>query len=141
VLAIGGLLVCAAVLTLAAIAPLFRSDPPPKWTTYGWVGEAVTLTIVWALALGIASIGAGVVDAVQTGLDPLDLVLLAAVVVVAFALRRWWKSRVRPGAPQAAPDLSIAVSDSKDTSGRAPAAPAEAALVSPSSPSPPHRAA
>jgi hypothetical protein len=141
VLAIGGLLVCAAVLTLAAIGPLFRSDRPPKWTTYGWVGEAVTLTIVCALALGIASIGAGVVEAVQTGLDYLDLALLAGVVVVAFALRRWWQSRVRPGALQAEPDLSVVASDSKDTPGRAPAAPAEPAMVSPSSPWPPHRAA
>jgi hypothetical protein len=133
------LLVCAAVLTLAAIGPLFRSDPPPKGTTYGWVGEAVTLTIVCAFALGIASIGAGVAEAVQTGLDYLDLGLLAGVVVVAFALRRWWGSRVRPGALEAEPDLSIVASD--DTAGRSPAAPAERAGSRPGQPRRPHRAA
>ena len=137
-LAIGGLLVCAAVLTLAAIGPVFRRDNPPRWTTYGWVGELVTLAIVCAIALGIASLGAGAIEAVQTGPDYLDVVLLAGVVVVAFAVRRWWQSRVRPGA-QAEPDLSVMASD--DTAGGRPAPPAERARSSPEQPRRPHRAA
>jgi hypothetical protein len=133
------LLVCAAVLTLAAIGPLFRRNDPPRWTTYGWVGELVTLAIVCAFALGIASLGAGAIEAVQTGPDYLDLVLLAAVVVVAVAVRRWWKSRVGPGALQAEPDPSVVASD--DTAGPGAAAAAERAGPHPGQPRRPHRAA
>jgi len=92
-LAIGGLLTCAAVLILAAVAPVFRSDNPPRWATYGWVGEVVTLAIVCTLAIGVGYLGAGVIDAFQTGVDYLDLALLAGVVLVAVVIWRQWKAR------------------------------------------------
>jgi hypothetical protein len=135
------LLLCAAVLALAVIGPLFRSDAPPKWTTYGWVGEFVTLAIVCALALGVTALGAGAIAAYQTDLDYLDLGLLAGFALLAVAARRWWKARARPRALQAEPSLSVLVSDSRDTSGRGPAAPAERAKSRPSRPRRPHRAA
>jgi hypothetical protein len=135
------LLLCAAVLTLAVIGPLFRSDAPPKWTTYGWVGECVTLAIVCALALGVTALGAGAIAAYQTGLDYLDLGLLAGFMLVAVVARRWWKARARPRARQAEPSLSVVVSGSRDTSGRGPAAPVEQARSRPSQPRRRHRAA
>jgi hypothetical protein len=95
VLATGGLLVCIALLTLAAVAPAFRSDNPPRWTTYGWVGEVVTLAIVSTLAIGVGYVGAGAIDAAQTGVDYLDLGLLAGVLLVAAVIWRQWKARAR----------------------------------------------
>jgi choline-glycine betaine transporter len=87
-LATGGLLVSIALLTLAAVAPVFRSSNPPRWTTRGWIGELVTLAIVCTLALGLGYLGAGAIDAVQTGPDYVDLALL---VVVLFALVAVWR--------------------------------------------------
>ena len=87
-LATGGLLVSIALLALAAVAPVFRRDNPPPWTTRGWIGELVTLAIVCTLAIGIGYLGAGVIGAVQTGVDYVDLGLLA---VVLFALVVVWR--------------------------------------------------
>ena len=53
-LAIGGLLVAIALLTLAVLAPVFRRENPPRWTTRGWIGEVVTLAIVCTLAAASA---------------------------------------------------------------------------------------
>jgi hypothetical protein len=78
VLAIGGLLVCVALLTLAAIARVVRSSNPPRWTT-NRVGEIISLAIAGSLPLGLACLGAGLIGAVQTGPDYLDLGLLAGL--------------------------------------------------------------
>ena len=92
-LATGGLLTCVALLTLAAVAPLFRRSDPPRWTTYAGVGEAVTLAIVCTLALGVGYLGAGALDAFQTRPDYLDLGLLAGVALVAVVIWRGLKAR------------------------------------------------
>jgi hypothetical protein len=101
-LAVGGLLACLALLTLAAVAPVFRSSNPPRWTTYGWVAEGVTLAIVCTLALGIGYLAAGAIAAFQAGPDYLDLGLLAVVVFVAGVIWRWPKTRGRPRALETA---------------------------------------
>jgi hypothetical protein len=95
VLTIGGLLVCVAVLTLAAVAPAFRSSDPPRWTTRGWIGEVVTLAIVCTFAIGVGYLGAGVIGAVQTGPDFLDVGLLAGVLLVAIVVWRRLNAGVR----------------------------------------------
>jgi hypothetical protein len=93
-LATGGLLVAIALLALAAVAPVFRRPDPPRWTTRGWVGELVTLTIVCTLALGLGYLGAGAVAAFETRPDSIDLGLLAGVTLVAIVVWRWLKARV-----------------------------------------------
>ena len=108
-LATGGLLVCLALLALAVVAPLFRTSNPPQWTTRGWVGEVITLAIVCTLALGLGYLGAGVIGAVQTGIDYLDLALLAAVLLVSVVIWRRLSARARPGAIRAeAPARALA---------------------------------
>lgn len=91
----GGLLVCVAILTLAAVAPAFRSSDPPQWTRRGWVGELVTLAIVCTLAIGVGYLGAGLITAVQTGPDFLDVGLLAGVLLVAVMVWRRLNADVR----------------------------------------------
>jgi preprotein translocase SecF subunit len=100
-LATGGLLTAIALLTLAAVAPVFRSSNPPRWTTYGWVGELVTLAIVCTLALGLGYLGAGAIEAFQTGPNYLDLGLLAVVLFVSVVIWRRLSARVRPKAVEA----------------------------------------
>jgi len=95
-LATGGLLTAIALLTLAAVAPVFRSSNPPRWATYGWVGELVTLAIVCTLALGLGYLGAGAIEAFQTGPDYLDLGLLAVVLFVSVVIWRRLNARARP---------------------------------------------
>ena len=97
-LATGGLLTAIALLTLAAVAPVFRSSNPPRWTTYGWVGELVTLAIVCTLALGLGYLGAGTIEAFQTGPDSIDLGLLAVVLFASIVIWRRLKARARPKA-------------------------------------------
>jgi hypothetical protein len=94
----GGLLVSIALLTLAAVAPVFRGNNPPRWTTRRWIGELVTLTIVCALAVGLTCLGAGAINAAQSGLDLLDLGLFAAVLLVTVVIFRSLKARARLGA-------------------------------------------
>jgi hypothetical protein len=139
-LATGGLLIAIALLTLAAVAPIFRSSQPPRWTTRGWVGEAVTLVIVCILALGVGYLGAGAIGAVQTSPDYLDLGLLAAVVLGAVLIWRTLKARARPRAREAEAGVGVLVPESRDAPGGR-AAPAERAAVSASQPAPPHRVA
>jgi hypothetical protein len=100
-LATGGLLIAVAVLTLAAVAPLFRRADPPRWTTRGWIGELVTLAIVSTLAIGLGYLGAGVIGTVQAGPNYLDLVLLAVVLFVAGVIWHWLRARTRPRAVEA----------------------------------------
>jgi hypothetical protein len=95
-LATGGLLVAIALLALAAVAPVFRRANPPRWTRRGWIGELVTLVIVCTLALGLGYLGAGLIAAVQTGVDYVDLGLLAGVALVAVVT--WRRLRARAGA-------------------------------------------
>ena len=90
-------MVSIALLTLAAAAPVFRSSDPPRWTTRRWVGEIVTLAIVCSLAIGLSYLGVGAIDAFETGLDYLDLGLLAMVLFVAVAIWRRLTARARPG--------------------------------------------
>jgi hypothetical protein len=139
-LATGGLLVCIALLALATVGPVFRSSDPPEWTTRGWVGELVTLAIVCTLALGLGYLGAGVIGAVQTGVDYLDLGLLAAVLLVSVVIWRRLRARTRPGA---LPDALARAQapESGQVHSEAPVARAEPAPVIASGPPPPHRAA
>jgi hypothetical protein len=95
VLAIGGLLVCVALLTLAAIARVVRSSNPPRWTT-NRVGEIISLAIAGSLPLGLACLGAGLIGAVQTGPDYLDLGLLAVVLLVSIVIWLGLSGRIRP---------------------------------------------
>jgi len=139
-LAIGGLLTCAAVLVLAAVAPAFRSDNPPRWATYGWVGEVVTLVIVCTLAIGIGYLGAGAIHAFQTGVDYLDLALLAGVVLITVVIRRQWQARARARALEGEASLHVLVPESGDASSGDRTAPAEGAPLAASEPPPPHRA-
>ena len=119
-LSIGGVLVCVAILALAAVAPAFRSSDPPGWTRRGWVGELVTLSIVCTLAIGVGYLGAGLIAASQTGPDVLDLGLLAGVLVVAAMVWRRLNGRVR------APALKV-VADEPGRAATAEPAPAIAA--------------
>jgi hypothetical protein len=139
-LATGGLLVAIALLTLGAVAPIFRSSQPPRWTTRGWVGEVVTLVIVGTLALGVGCLGAGAIEAFPTGPDYLDLGLLAAVVLGAGLIWRTLKARARPRAREADAGVRVPVPESGDVPGGR-AATAERAAVSANDPAPPHRAA
>jgi hypothetical protein len=139
-LATGGLLVAIALLTLAAVAPIFRSSKPPRWAARGWVGEAVTLLIVCILALGVGYVGAGAIAAFQTGPDYLDLGLLAAVALGAVLIWRTLKARARPRAREADAGVRVPVPESRDVPGGR-AATAERAAVSANDPAPPHRAA
>jgi hypothetical protein len=134
-LATGGLLVSIALLTLAALVPVFRSSAPPRWTTRGWIGELVTVSIVCTLALGLGCLGAGAIDAFQTGPDGLDLGLLAVVLVASIVvLRRLQAARPKAIGPAASGD--VPVSESARSGGTPQPLP-----VASSEPPSPHRAA
>ena len=140
-LAIGGLLVCAALLLLAVVAPVFRSSDPPRWTTYSWAGELVTLAIVCTLALGLGYLGAGAIDAYQTGLDYLEVGLLAAVVLVSVVLWRRLGSGAGLGTFEVAANTRAPIPRSeKARSGDQVPAP-EPVTATTSQPQPPQRAA
>lgn len=87
-LALGALLLCAAILALAASAILFRRPDPPRWTTRAWAGEVISIAIVAMLALGLAYLFTGAAGAYQEGPAVVDLGLLAVVLVAAVALWR-----------------------------------------------------
>ena len=140
-LAIGGLLVSIALLTLAAVAPVFRSSNPPRWTTRGWIGEVVTLAIVCTLAIGIGYLGAGAIDAFQTGPDYVDLGLLAVVLFALVVMWRKLSARARPKALEADAGGYDHVPASAQAHGGGPSAPAKPLPVTASAPPPPHRAA
>jgi hypothetical protein len=96
VLATGGLVVCVALLTLAAVARAFRSSNPPRWTTHKWVEGIFSLAFACTLPFGLAILGAGLTGAVQTGPDYLDLGLLAIVLLVSIAIWLGLSGRIRP---------------------------------------------
>jgi hypothetical protein len=135
-LATGGLLTAIALLTLAAVAPVFRSSNPPRWATYGWVGELVTLAIVCTLALGLGYLGAGAIEAFQTGPDYLDLGLLAVVLFVSVVIWRRLKARARLKAVEADAGLHARVPGTGEARGGLAAA-AEPVPVTASEPPPP----
>jgi hypothetical protein len=138
-LATGGLLVCIALLTLAAVAPVFRSSNPPQWTTYRWVGEFVTLAIVCTLALGLGYLGAGATEAFQTGPGYLDLSLLAGVLVVSVVIWRRLKARARPKAVEADSGLHARVPGTGEARSDGLAAAAGPVPVTASEPPRPHK--
>jgi hypothetical protein len=131
----GGVLTATALLTLAALVPVFHSSDPPLWTTRGWIGELVTVSIVCALALGLGFLGAGAIDAVETGPDWLDLGLLALVVLASIIIWRRLKA-ARPKAVEPPARIEGSVSEPVRNGGTA-KSPALAA----SEPPPPHKAA
>ena len=130
-----------ALLTLAAVVPLFRSDNPPRWTTRGWVGELVTLAIVCMLAIGLGYLGAGAIEAFQTGADYLDFGLLAVVLFVAVVIGRRLKARARPKTVAADARVHAFAPGSGQAHSDPPVASAEPAPVTASAPLPPHKAA
>jgi hypothetical protein len=136
----GGLLVSVALLTLAVVAPVFRSSNPPEWTTRGWVGELVTLAIVCTLALGLGYLGGGVIAALQTGPAYLDLGLLAVVVLVSVVIWRGLHARARAKAVEADASGYSRLAGSGQAYG-APVATAEPLPVRTSEPAPPPKAA
>jgi hypothetical protein len=138
-LATGGLLVSIALLTLALVAPVFRSSNPPEWTTRGWTGELVTLVIVCTLALGLGYLGAGAIAAFQAGPDYLDLGLLGVILLVSTVIWRRLSARARPGVA----DVSgyARVPESGQGLSGAPVPAAEPLPVTASGPPPPPKAA
>jgi hypothetical protein len=139
-LATGSLLISIAVLTLAAVIPVFRSDNAPRWATRGWVGELVTLAIVCTMALGLGYLGAGAIEAFQTGPDYIDLGLLAVVLFGSVMVWRRLSARARPKAVAADASLHAFAPGSGQAHDDSLMAPAEAP-VSASEPPPPHKAA
>ena len=140
-LATGGLLVSIALLAMAAAAPVFRSSNPPQWTTRGWVGEVVTISIVCTLAIGLGYLGAGVIGAVQTGPDYLDVGLLAVVLFVSVVIWRRLRARARANAFEVAERPQTHVPASREAHGDGAVAAAEGAPGSAGAPAPPHKAA
>jgi hypothetical protein len=94
-LPLGGLLTCAAILALAALAVVFRSPNPPRWTTWSWAGELISVGLVSLFALGLAMFVAGAFGAYQEGLQLVDLGLLAAVLLGTFVI--WRRLNLRAG--------------------------------------------
>ena len=135
-LATGSLLTAIALLTLAAVAPAFRRSSPPRWTTYGWVGELVTLAIVFTLALGLGYLGVGAIEAFQTGPDYLDLGLLAVVLFVSVVIWRRLNPRARPRAVEADACVHVRVPGAGEARSGGLAAAAEPVPVTASEPPP-----
>jgi hypothetical protein len=135
-LATGGLLVSIALLTLAVLVPIFHSSDPPRWTTRGWIGELVTVSIVCTLALGLGCLGAGTIAAFQSGPDYLDLGLLAVVLVASIVIWRRLKASTRQKAAEPAASVDARVPEPAQSGSVAKSRPATA-----SEPPPPHRAA
>ena len=94
-LTLGGLLTCVAILALAALAIVFRSPNPPRWTTWSWAEELISVSLVSAFALGLAMFVAGAFRAYQEGLPLVDLGLLAVVLVGAIVI--WRRLDLRAG--------------------------------------------
>jgi hypothetical protein len=138
-LATGGLLTAIALLMLAAVAPVFRRSNPPQWTTRRWIGELVTLAIVCTLALGLGYLGAGAIDAFQTGANYVDLGLLLLVLIVSVVIWRGLNARARPKAVEADAGLHARVPQTGEARSGSLAAAAEPVPVTASEPPPPHK--
>jgi hypothetical protein len=94
-LPLGALLTCAAILALAALAIVFRSPNPPRWTTWSWVGELISVGLVSLFALGLAMFVARAVSAYQEGPKLVEVGLLAAVLLGALVVWRRLDLRAR----------------------------------------------
>jgi hypothetical protein len=132
-LPLGGLLTCAAILALAALAIVFRSPNPPRWTTSSLAGELISVGLVSLFALGLAMFVAGAVGAYQEGPQLVDLGLLAAVLLGALVIWRRLDLRARFRAIETAPGGADARSAGPAATPSVPPAPTEAA---PSQPAP-----
>lgn len=110
-LILGVVFVAAAGLALAILVPAFRAPEPPRWTQSKFLGEAITVGIVGAFALGIANLVAGAYRASQSGIGLWELALVAGVslgAVVAWrALRRQAPKAAVPTAPRPAAVSSL----------------------------------
>ena len=103
-LIVGVVLTATALLTLAALVPVFRAPHPPRWTRSRWVGETVTLTIVGAFAFGVAGLCAGGYRAYQFGPTLLEVGVVALTFGLTVVLWRLPGRRRETAAP-AAPTL------------------------------------
>ena len=134
-LATGALLLAIGLLSLAVLVPLFRRSDAPKWTTWGWVGEVVTVLLVSVLALGITCIVAGAIDAIQSGGHVLDLGVVAVVLVASIIIWRRLSAARRKAAGPAAASVDQTIAGAPHGG-----QPDELPFVAPP-PSPPHRTA
>ena len=111
-LILGVVLTATALLTLAALVPVFRAPQPPRWTRARWVGELVTLTIVGAFTFGLTGLCAGAYRAYQSGPTLLEVGVIALTLGLTVVL---WRrpGRRRQALTPAAPTLvaSPAVAD------------------------------
>ena len=137
-LALGGLLICAAVLALAALAPIFRRPDPPRWATWSWAEELATLAVVGALAMGVGWLVAGAARAVQSGPELVDLGLLGAVLVVTVLIWRKLdpRARLRALEARAAPRRPGSVGRADLSPATAPASDVQVAPTEPPPPQP-----
>lgn len=94
-LALGGLLISAALLTLAAFAVVVRRPHPPRWATWGWIHELVTVAVAGLLTIGVGHLVAAGMAAYREGPQLVDLGLLAAVLCIAFLIWRRLDVRAR----------------------------------------------
>jgi hypothetical protein len=94
-MALGALLTCAALLTLAALSILFRRPNPPRWTRSSWSDELISVGLVSLFALGVAIFVGGVVSASREGVQLVDLGLLAAVLLASVVIWRRFGLRAR----------------------------------------------
>jgi hypothetical protein len=138
VLTIGALLMSGALLTLAAIAPVFRRSDPPPWTQRRWVGELVTLSIVCTLAIGLGYLGAGVIGTFQTGLHIADAGLVVVIAVAAVLIARWLKARAQATASRTDARSTAPETGATRSAGRQAR---ERGRLGPATRQPPHRAA
>jgi len=110
-LILGVVLTATALLTLAALVPVFRAPQPPRWTRARWVGELVTLTIVGAFTFGLTGLCAGAYRAYQSGPTLLEVGVIALALGLTVVL--WRRPGRRQALTPAAPTLvaSTAVAD------------------------------
>lgn len=94
-LALGGFLVGLTILALGVLIPLFRDPDGPSWTKRLLINELVTVALVATLALGLGYVGAGIITAVEQGLDLVDVGLLLAVAAGTVVLWPLLKVRAR----------------------------------------------
>ena len=110
-LIMGVVLIATALLTLAALVPVFRAPQPPRWTRSRWVGELVTLTIVGAFTFGLTGLCAGAYRAYQFGPTLLEVGVIAltlGLTVVLWRLPGRRRERVTPAAPTLVASTGIA---------------------------------
>ena len=110
-MALGALLTCAALLSIAALAIVFRRPNPPRWTRSSWADELISVGVVALFALGLAIFAQGAVGAARDGVKLVDLGLLAAVLLASvviwrkFDLRARWRAIAVEQAPPPVPGV------------------------------------